>query len=131
MLNVQCAVIDCQNNGDLTTTDPKTTTGGLVALTNDKTCYIEGGDRVANTATIISAFDPDQDSQKRRLSGLIGGYLNTFDHISNLKVGGQLGVYNAGGSPEMFNINADNIMTYIGAINNSYVSKITGITYVE
>lgn len=130
-LSYKSGIIDGQNNGDLTTTDSKTTTGGIVALTGDATSYIEGGERVANTATIISGFDPNTDSQKRRFSGLIGGYLNTFDHISNLKVGGQLGVYNAGGSPEMFNINADNIMTYIGCINNSYASKITGITYVE
>ena len=53
-LSAQSGVIDCQNNGDLTTTDAKTTTGGLIALMGDATSYLEGGDRVANTATISS-----------------------------------------------------------------------------
>ena len=130
-LSAQSGIIDCQNNGDLTTTDNKTTTGGLVALMGDKTCYMEGGDRVANTATIISGFDPNTDNNKRRFSGLICANMSAIDHVSNVKVGGSLGVYNAGGSPEMFEITADNFMTYVGIINANYSSKVTGLTYVE
>ena len=130
-LSVQSGVIDCQNNGDLTTTDAKTTTGGLIALMGEKTCYLEGGDRVANTATIISGYDPSTDSNNRRFSGLIAGYLNLFDHVSNVKVGGKLGVYDAGGNHEMFEINSENFMTYIGWINANSASKITGLSFVE
>ena len=130
-LSVQSGVIDCQNNGDLTTTDAKTTTGGLIALMGDATSYLEGGDRVANTATIISGYDPETDGNKRRFSGLIAGYLNLFDHVSNVKVGGQLGVYKSDGNHEMFDINSENIMTYIGCINANSASKISGISFVE
>ncbi len=130
-LSAQSGVIDCQNNGDLTTTDPKTTTGGLIALMGDKTCYLEGGDRVANTATIISGFDPSTDGSNRRFSGLICANFSAIDHVSNVKVGGSLGVYNAGGSPEMFDINDENFMTYVGVINSSYTSKFTGMSYVK
>ena len=128
-LSVQSGVIDCQNNGDLTTTDAKTTTGGLIALMGDATSYLEGGDRVANTATIISGYVPDDTN--RRFSGLIAGYLNLFDHVSNVKVGGKLGVYDSGGNHEMFEINSENFMTYIGCVNASYASKITGLSFVE
>ncbi len=130
-LSVNSGVIDCQNNGDITTTDPKTTTGGLIALMGDKTCYLEGGDRVANTATIISGFDPSTDASNRRFSGLICANFSAIDHVSNVKVGGSLGVYNAGGSPEMFEINDENFMTYVGVINSSYTSKVTGLSYVK
>lgn len=130
-LSVNSGVIDCQNNGDITTTDPKTTTGGLIALMGDKTCYLEGGDRVANTATIISGFDPSTDASNRRFSGLICANFSAIDHVSNVKVGGSLGVYNAGGSPEMFDINDENFMTYVGVINSSYTSKVTGLSYVK
>lgn len=130
-LSTESGVIDCQNNGDLTTTDAKTTTGGLVALMGDDTCYLEGGDRVANTATIISGFDPNTDGSKRRFSGLIGGYLNKFNHVSDLKVGGKLGVYNAGGNHEMFEINSENLITYIGCVNANYASKVTGLSLAE
>ena len=130
-LSVQSGVIDCQNNGDLTTTDAKTTTGGLIALMGDATSYLEGGDRVANTATIISGYDPSTDSNNRRFSGLIAGYLNLFDHVSNVKVGGKLGVYDSGGNHEMFEINSENFMTYIGWINANSASKITGLSFVE
>ena len=130
-LSAQSGVIDCQNNGDITTTDPKTTTGGLIALMGDKTCYLEGGDRVANTATVISGFDPSTDASNRRFSGLICANFSAIDHVSNVKVGGSLGVYNAGGSPEMFDINDENFMTYVGVINSSYTSKVTGLSYVK
>lgn len=129
-LSVQSGLIDCQNNGDLITTSNKTTTGGLVALMGDKTCYIEGGERVANTGAIISGFDPSTDSSNRRFSGLICANLNAFDHVSGVKVSGSLGVYDAGGNHEMFTITADNFMDYIGYLNGSYADKITNMTYV-
>ncbi|MBO4447302.1 MAG: BACON domain-containing protein [Bacteroidales bacterium] len=129
-LSAQSAIIDCQNNGNLTTTGSLTTTGGLVALIGNETSYIEGGERIANTAVIISGFDPNTDSQKRRFSGLIGANLNVFDHISNLKVSGKLGVYKADGNHEMFEIDEDNYMTYIGTINANNKDKVTNIVYV-
>jgi hypothetical protein len=95
----------------------------------DATSYLEGGDRVANTATIISGYVPDDTN--RRFSGLIAGYLNLFDHVSNVKVGGKLGVYDSGGNHEMFEINSENFMTYIGWINANSASKITGLSFVE
>ena len=129
-LSVQSGLIDCQNNGNLITTGNKTTTGGLVALMGDKTCYIEGGERVANTGAIISGFDPTTDTSNRRFSGLICANLNAFDHVSSVKVSGGLGVYDAGGNHEMFTITEDNFMDYIGIVNGSYAAKITNMTYV-
>ena len=56
-------------------------------------------------AILISGFDPSTDASNRRFSGLICANFSAIDHVSNVKVGGSLGVYNAGGSPEMFEIN--------------------------
>ncbi len=76
----QCAIIDCVNNGNLTTIDTSTTLGGIFALLNHDTCYVEGG---ANYGDIICA------NEKYR--GLIGANWSKFDHVTKVGVGGRLG----------------------------------------
>ena len=125
------SISDCVNNGDLTTTGNKTTTGVFVALINDDTCFIEGGERIANTGTILTGFDPETDTQKRFFAGLIGANVSKFDHISNIILSGKFGTYKADGNHEMFPVNSANIMEYIGVVPEAYAAKISNITYVS
>ena len=114
-LKTNCGIVDCVNYGNLTTTDEKTTAGGLAALLDIGTAYIEGG---ANYGTVIGA--------NTAYLGLICANCSKFDHISDVTVSGKLGVY--GG--DMFDVNADNFMSYIGTYSEANAVKITGLTYV-
>ncbi|MBQ9193806.1 MAG: hypothetical protein IJ156_08825 [Bacteroidales bacterium] len=130
-LSTYSAVIDCVNEGDLTTTESKTTAAALVALAGDDTAYIEGGERICNTGTILAAFDPSTDSSNRNFSGLLCANMNKFDHISNIILSGRYGVYKADGNHEMYPVNSANIMEYIGWLNDAYKEKATNITYTS
>ena len=121
-ISTNSALIDCVNNGDLTTTDPGTTTGALAALVGDDTVYIEGGERIANTGTILGC--------NTSYLGLIGANMTHFDHISNIVLSGHLGVYKSDGNHEMYAVNSSNIMSYVGKIGSGYAEKMTNITYI-
>lgn len=120
-------VVSCANNGDLTTTDPKTTTGGMVALFNGADCYLEGG---TNTGTIITNFDPSTDSSGRDFSGIIGANINSFNYVKDFVVSGKFGRYKGTDAPEMVTLTAENYRDYIGYRTEANDSKITGLTYV-
>jgi len=120
-------VVDCVNNGNLTTTDIKTTTGGMVALFGNNTCYLEGG---TNTGTIITGFDPSTDGSSRNFSGIIGANINLFDHVSGFVVSGRFGHYKADGNHEMVTLTESNFRDYIGYRTNANDAKITGLTFV-
>ncbi len=122
-LSAKSAVIGCVNNGDLTTTGSSTTTGALVALMADDSVYIEGGERVANTATILGC-------NKKYLS-LMCANTTKLDHASNVVLSGKLGLYKADGNHEMFAVDAGNILEYIGYVADDYKEKITNITFVK
>ncbi|MBR4775741.1 MAG: BACON domain-containing protein [Bacteroidales bacterium] len=121
-LSVRSHVKDCVNNGDLTTSGANTTTGALVALMGDDSAYIEGGDRTANTATIIGATP--------KYLSLLCANNNKFDHLTNVKLAGKLGLYKADGNHEMYPISPATIMDYIGYINPAYLEKVENITFV-
>ena len=125
-LSAYSAVVDCVNHGDLTTTDTKTTTGGMVALFGNANCYLEGG---TNTGTIITGFDPATDSQGRNFSGIIGANINQFDHVKDFVVSGRYGHYKSDGN-EMVTLTSENYMDYIGYYADANASKITNITFV-
>ncbi len=122
-LSAQSHLLDCVNTGDVTTTDAATRTGALVSLVGDNTAYIEGGERTANTGTILGG-DPNY-------LGLICGYNNKFDHISDLVLSGRIGLYKADGNHEMYPVNSGNVMEYIGNLNKDYADKVTNITYIS
>jgi hypothetical protein len=122
-LSVNSHVIDCVNNGDLTTTDSQTTTAAIVALLGDDSVFVEGGERTVNTGTIIGG--------NVKYLSLLCANNNKFDHISNCILSGKLGEYKADGNHAMFAVNASNIMENIGYINAAYADKITNITYVS
>ena len=121
-LAAKSAVIDCVNTGDLTTTDSQTTTAAIVALLGDDSVYIEGGERVANTGTILGG-------NKKYLS-LLAANNNKFDHVSDVVLSGKLGEYKSDGNHVMYSVDAGNIMEYIGYINADYAEKVSNITYV-
>ena len=110
----QCAIIDCVNNGNLTTIDTSTTLGGIFALLNDNTCYVEGG---ANYGDIICA-----NAQYR---GLIGANFSKFDHVSGVKVGGRIGEAES----SLVTATAANFMEYIGFVVEGAAEKITNLEF--
>ena len=122
-LSTNCRIVDCVNTGDLTTPDKDTRTGAILSLVGDDTAYIEGGERTANTGTILGGC--------AEYLGLIGGYNNKFDHISDLVLSGRIGLYKADGNHEMYPVNSSNVMEFIGKLNDAYASKVTAITYVS
>lgn len=122
-LSTNCRIVDCVNTGDLTTSDELTRTGAILSLVGDDTAYVEGGERTANTGTILGGC--------AEYLGLIGGYNNKFDHISDLVLSGKIGLYKADGNHEMYPVNSSNVMEYIGKLNSAYASKVTAITYVS
>lgn len=114
-LKTQCGLVNCYNFGNLTTTNEKTTTGGLAALLDIASAYIEGG---GNYGTIIGA--------NTSFLGLLCANCSKFDHISGVIVSGKLGVY--GG--DMYDVNVNNFMDYIGTVPAAYVDRITNLSYV-
>ncbi|MBR6002594.1 MAG: DUF4886 domain-containing protein [Bacteroidales bacterium] len=121
-LAAESGVVDCVNTGDLTTSDAQTHAAALVALAGDDSCYIEGGTRVANTATIVGNFP--------KFTGLLCANMNKFNHISDVILDGKTGLYKADGNHEINNVTQSNYMDYIGNIADAYKSKVTNITYV-
>ena len=124
---VNNGTIGCTNNGDLTTTDAKTTTGGMVALFNGDESYLEGG---TNTGTIITGFDPSTDGNNRNFSGIIGANISKFKHVKDFVVSGKYGHYKGADAPEMETVTAENFRDYIGYRTEANDAKITGLTYV-
>ena len=118
-----CAIIDCVNNGDLTTTGSATTTASLVALIGDDSAYIKGGDRTANTGTILGC--------NISYLGLLCANVSKCASVSDVILSGKLGVYKADGNHEMYAVNSSNIMEYIGTVSTAYKEKVTNITYVK
>ncbi len=123
-LSENCGIIDCANNGDLTTTGESTTTGAIVALVGNDKAYIEGSPyRAANTARILGCTP--------QYLSLLGANNTKVDHVKDVILSGELGVYDAGGNHQMYDVNSGNIMEYIGKIAAAYLEKFTNITYVS
>ena len=122
LLGIDSAIIDCVNEGDLTTENSQTTAGVMAALVNDDSAYLEGGTRTANTGTIITANTSTR--------GLLVANLSKFDHVSDFILSGKLGNYKGSAvPPTMIDVTSSNIMQYIGHISSGYESKITRISF--
>ena len=119
LLAAQSGLIDCVNNGNLTTTDASTTTGAFVALLNDNSTYIEGG---SNTGTIVGA--------NTKYLALVCANFSKFDHVSDVVVSGRIGAYKADGNHEMYGVTAENFLEYIGSVSAANLAKVTNLTYV-
>lgn len=117
-LSVNCAMENCVNNGNLTTSDSQTTTGGLAALIGDTSVTVTGG---RNTGTIIGG--------NTKYIGLIGANLNNFASITGVTVGGKLGYYKADGNHDMQDVNADNYQNFIGSVSDANRAKISDLKY--
>ncbi len=114
-LKTNCGLVGCVNYGNLTTSNKQTTAGGLAALLDIDSAYIEGG---ANYGTIIGA--------NTSYLGLVCANCSKFDHISDVTVSGRIGEY--GG--EMYSVDSENFLNYIGTFSAANAAKITGLTYV-
>lgn len=121
LLGIDSAIIDCVNEGDLTTTHSQTTAGVMAALVNDDSAYLEGGTRTANTGTIITANTSTR--------GLIAAQFSKVDHVSNFILSGKLGNYKASGAHTMIDVTNINVMQYVGRIGAGYESKFSQISF--
>ena len=121
------ALVNCENRGNVTTTNNKTTTGGMVALIQGAGAYIQGG---GNYGNVTSNFATD--GSGRDFYGLVGANLNTFDKIDGVTVSGRLFKYN-GGSPTEQAVTSLNFISahFIGWWkDDEHKAKITNCTYV-
>lgn len=121
-------IIDCVNNGDITTVKTDCQAGGFVALLNSDDCCIKGG---ANHGTIISAFVTD--SSGRDFYGLLVANFSKFAEVSGVAVGGHLGKYSEDGNHQMIALSAENYIEskYIGYYKDDAAkSKIKNLTFV-
>ncbi len=114
LLNLDCHMINCTNRGDLTTSDSNTTTAGMVALLNDNSCTVEGGGNYGNIRTGNAAANG---------RGLLVANFSKYSSFKDVVVSGTLGM--VGG--EVYEINAENFMDYIGGGSKA---KVSGLTYV-
>ena len=117
------ALVNCENRGNVTTTNNKTTTGGMVALIQGTGAYIQGGGNYGNVTTNFAT-----DGSGRDFYGLVGANLNNFDSIDGVTVSGKL--INSSGE---ITVTAENFIenNYIGWWNNeTNKAKITNCTYV-
>ena len=121
-LSVNSKISDCQNNGNLTTTGASTTTAAIVALVADDSAVVEGGERIANTGTILGCTP--------KYLGLIVANTTKTGGIKDFILSGRIGVYKADGNHEMYDVTAANVMDYIGCVADAYKEKVTNITYV-
>lgn len=118
VLYKNASVEDCENHGNLTTTNAKTHAGAIIGFFNDAAIVFNGG---KNTGTVIAANETYR--------GLIGANISNFASISNIAVGGKLGVYKEGADPEMIDVNAGNFQQYIGSVSDANREKITNLTW--
>ena len=122
-------ILDCVNNGSITTTQTNCQSGGLVCLLNHASVYIKGG---ANYGDIISAFVTD--SSGRDFRGLLVGNFSAFSEVSGVTVSGRVGTYQAGADPVWLDVNADNYIDgkYIGYYKDDAAkAKIKNLSYVQ
>ena len=116
----ECGLVNCVNNGALTTSHDQTTTGGLAAMLSDATSYVTGG---ANNGTILGA--------NTLYLGLLVANFSNFKEVKDVTVSGKLGVYKSDGNHEMYTITAENYMDYLGGgLNDTKRAKISGLTFV-
>ena len=120
-------VLDCVNNGSITTTQTNCQSGGFVALLNHASVYIKGG---ANNGDIISAFVTD--SSGRDFRGLLVANFSAFDEVSGVTVSGRVGKYVEGSTPQWLDVNAENFIDgrFIGHYTDANKAKIKNLTYV-
>ena len=121
-------ILDCVNNGSITTTQTNCQSGGFVALLNHASVYIKGG---ANYGDIISAFETD--SSGRDFRGLLVANFSAFGEVSGVTVSGRVGKYVEGSTPQWLDVNADNFIDgrFIGHYTDANKSKIKNLTYVQ
>lgn len=117
-LSYNSKLVNCVNNGDIdaTVTDYNGTIAGVVALIGDDTASIEGG---GNYGTIKAV------SSSGQYIGLLGANFNKFTYVKDMVASGRLIIDGV-----QQDINATNFMDYVGRINSSYASKVTGFVWV-
>lgn len=111
-----CALDDCTNYGNLTTTDSSTTTGGMIALLNGDDDVVTGG---GNYGTIIGANE--------QYHGLLVANFSKFSKVDGVFAGGACGTYVSGSAPVMHELTKENFMNHIGSYKVEALDKITNI----
>lgn len=112
-----CSMDDCTNYGNITTSDPATTTAGMVALLNSDNVALSGG---GNYGTVIGANE--------KYHGLLVANFSKFASVTGCFVGGACGTYSADGNHVMHGLDADSWIKHIGSYSDANYLKITGLS---
>lgn len=117
IMGAGCALDDCTNYGDLTTTDSQTTTAGMVGLLNADDVVVTGG---GNYGTIVGA--------NSTYHGLLVANFSKFSKFDGVFAGGACGTYVAGSNPTMHELTKETFMNHIGSYKVDNLAKITNIS---
>ncbi|MGM9735885.1 MAG: BACON domain-containing protein, partial [Candidatus Cryptobacteroides sp.] len=112
-----CSMDDCTNYGEVITSDPETTTGGMVATLNGDNVVVSGG---GNFGRIISANE--------KYHGLLVANFSKFASVKGCYAGGSCGTYSSTGTHQMHELTADNWIKHIGYYSDANYAKITDIS---
>lgn len=112
-----CSMDDCTNYGDVITSDPATTTAGMIALLNADNVVVSGG---GNYGTVISALD--------KYHGLLCANFSRFASVKGCYVGGACGTYSADGNHVMHELNATTWINHIGYYSTANFAKISELS---
>lgn len=116
IMGSKCSMDEGYNYGDVITSDPSTTTAGLVALLNSDDVVITDG---GNYGKIISASS--------QYHGLLCANFSKFSKVDGTFAGGTCWTYSADGKHVQHEITADNLYEHLGAQAVTYKSKIVNI----
>ncbi|MCQ2114724.1 MAG: DUF4886 domain-containing protein [Bacteroidales bacterium] len=112
-----CMMDDCTNYGDVVTSDPATTTAGMIALLNNANVVVTGG---GNYGKVISG--------NSQYHGLLVANFSAFSSFSGAFAGGACGTYSADGKHQMHDLTADTWISHIGYYSSSNFAKITELS---
>lgn len=116
IMGAGCSMDDCTNYGDCITSDPNTTTAGMIALLNGSDVVVTGG---GNYGKIIGADE--------KYHGLVCANFSTFSAVKKLFVGGSCGTYSKDGKHVMHELNKDNWVEHLGYYTDVAFAKISDL----
>lgn len=116
IMGSRCSMDESYNHADVITSDPQTTTAGMVALLNATDVVVTDG---GNYGKIIGANET--------YHGLLCANFSKFSKVDGCFAGGSCWTYSADGKHVQHEINASNLYSHLGAQATTNTSKIVNI----
>lgn len=117
IMGTGCAMDDCTNYGDVVTSDPSTTTAGMIALLNNANVVVTGG---GNYGKVIGAYE--------KYHGLLCANFSAFSKVDGCYAGGSCWTYSADGNHKQHAITKDNLVEHLGGQASSKLNQILNIS---